>query len=425
MAEIKKCFKPIFEDTYRYLIYKGGRGSGKSWGIADSLLMVARMQTARILCTRQFQESIKKSSYKLLVDRIKHFGFGDFKITKENIVNTVTGSEFIFSGLSDITGTDESLKSIEGVTHCWVEEAHKVSASSWKLLTPSIRGKNSKIIISYNPDSDADPVHQEFVANEKPRTFICHINYSDNRFCPKELVEEAEALKKSKPDEYAHIWLGQMRDMSKTAVVKYFSKDNIDERIAYNEKLPLHLSMDFNVDPMMWVVSHQSKDKIFVLDEIVIENCTTKDAAEEFIRRYPTHKAEIVLNGDASGNYRKTQSKYTDYAIVRNVLGKYGYNVKVEIRRFNPPIQHRVHAFNALVYSDGGQRRWFCHPRCRRLIYNLKTLKYKEGTGIIDLPSVAKIAADPELKFLGHIFDAASYQAEYYHPIKVESNRMV
>lgn len=420
MAQIKKCFKPIFEDTYRYLIYKGGRGSGKSWGIADSLLMISRMKKVRVLCTRQFQESIKKSSYKLLVDRIKHFGFSDFKITKESIVNTVTQSEFIFSGLSDITGTDESLKSIEGVTHCWVEEAHKVSAASWKLLTPSIRGNNSKIIISYNPDSDADPVHQEFIVHEKPRTFVCHINYTDNRFCPKELIEEAEALKVSKPEEYANIWLGQMRDTSKTAVVKYFSTDNIDERITYNKKLPLHLSMDFNVDPMMWALSHQTKDKIFVLDEIVIENCTTREAAEEFLRRYPNHEGGIILNGDASGNYRKTQSKYTDYAIVRNVLGRYGYAVNVEIRRFNPPIKQRIHAFNALVYSDDGKRRWFCHPRCKHLIYNLKNLKYKEGTGLIDLPSAAKIAADSRLKFLGHIFDAVGYQAEYYHPVKVE-----
>ncbi len=421
MALIKKCFKPIFENTYRYLIYKGGRGSGKSWGIADSLLIMARMQTARILCTRQFQTSIKKSSYKLLVDRIKHFGFTDFKVSKENIVNLITGSEFIFSGLSDITGTDESLKSIEGITHCWVEEAHKVSLASWRLLTPSIRGKNSKIIISYNPNSDVDPVHQEFIVHQKPRTFICHINYLDNKFCPKELVEEAEALKVSKPDEYAHIWLGQLKDTSKTSVVKYFSKDNIDGRITYNETLPLHLSMDFNVDPMMWVVSHQTKDKIFVLDEIVIENCTTKEAAQEFLRRYPNHKAQIILNGDASGNYRKTQSKYTDYAIVRNILGQYGYTVQVEIRRFNPPIQHRVHAFNQLVLGNDGIRRWFCHPRCKWLIDNIKNLKYKEGTGLIDLPSPSKILADRDLKFQGHIFDAASYQAEFYHPISVKS----
>lgn len=419
MAEIKKCFKPIFENTYRYLIYKGGRGSGKSWGIADSLLMISRMQKARILCTRQFQESIKKSSYKLLVDRINHFGFTDFKITKDSITNVITGSEFIFSGLSDITGTDESLKSIEGITHCWVEEAHKVSAISWKLLTPSIRGTNSKIIVSYNPDSEADPVHQEFIVHEKPRTFVCHINYTDNQYCPKELKEEANALKTAKPDEYANIWLGQLRDTSKTAVVKYFSPDNIDARIVYNAQLPLHLSMDFNVDPMMWVVSHQTQEKIFVLDEIVIENCTTQDAAEEFIRRYPAHQAEVILNGDASGNYRKTQSKYTDYAIVRNVLTQQGYKVSVDIRRFNPPIQHRVHAFNALVLGGDGIRRWFCHPRCKHLIYNLKNLKYKEGTGVIDLPTPAKIAMDSQMKFLGHIFDAASYQAEFYHPITV------
>ena len=103
VAEIKKCFKPIFKNEYRYLIYEGGRSSGKSWGIADSLIMIARMKKVRILCTREFQSSISSSSYQLLVDRINHFGFTDFKILKTEIINTVTGSIFIFKGLSDVT----------------------------------------------------------------------------------------------------------------------------------------------------------------------------------------------------------------------------------------------------------------------------------------------------------------------------------
>ena len=419
---IKPCFKPIFNDDYRYIVYKGGRGSGKSWGIADSLIIVARKQEARILCTREFQSSIKYSSYQLLVDRIKHFGFDEFEITKSEIRNLATGSLFVFAGLSDITGTDESLKSIEGVTHCWVEEAHRVSSNSWKLLTPSIRGNNSKIIISYNPDTENDPVYKEFVETQKPRTYVCHINYTDNKHCPKELVEEAEALKVNKSDEYSNIWLGQMKDMSKTAVVKYFSNDNINSNIVYNADLDVHISMDFNVDPMMWVVSHQTAEKIFVFDEIVIENCTTQDAVDEFISRYPEHKAKIILNGDASGNYRKTQSKYSDYAIVRNALIKYGYNVEVDIRKGNLAIKHRILAFNRLVYGDDGIRRWFVHPNCKWTIYNCKNLKYKEGSSQIDLPSHQQVKNDSERKFLGHIFDAISYQAEFYFPVVMEFN---
>ncbi|OPZ76135.1 MAG: hypothetical protein BWY78_01463 [Alphaproteobacteria bacterium ADurb.Bin438] len=234
------------------------------------------------------------------------------------------------------------------------------------------------------------------------------------------LREEAEHLKIHKPDEYKNIWLGEIKDSSKTAVVKYFNKDNINDNIAYCKDLPIYLSMDFNVDPMMWILSHKTKDKIFVFDEIVMENVTTQDAINEFVERYKGHKAKIIINGDASGNYRKTQSKFSDYAIIRNALVKVGLEVDFDIRGFNPPIKSRVNAFNQMVYGNDGVRRWFCHSRCKWLVYNMKNLKYKVGTSDFDLPSFSQIGKDESLKFLGHIFDAASYQVEYYFPVLKE-----
>lgn len=409
----------MFVPFYNNYLSNGiiNHNSGKSWGIADSLIMVSRMKKARILCTREVQSSISASSYQLLVDRIKHYGFLDFEITKTEIINKITGSSFIFKGLSESSGTNQSVKSIEGITHAWIEEAQTVSTESWKILTPSIRADNAKIIISYNPDSENDPVHQEFIVSPKPRSFIHHINYTDNKYCPQVLIDEAEEMKKNKPDEYENIWLGQIKDKSKTAVVKYFSKENIDDKITYCPDLPIYLSMDFNVDPMMWVVSHKTSEKIFVFDEIVLENVTTQDAINEFIERYQNHKAKIVLNGDASGNYRKTQSKYSDYAIINNALVKAGFKVEIDLRKFNPPIKHRIHAFNQLVLGDDGLRRWFCHSKCRWLIYNLNNLRYIEGTSKLDLPNFNQVKQSRESKFMGHIFDAVSYQVEYYFPV--------
>ena len=200
-------------------------------------------------------------------------------------------------------------------------------------------------------------------------------------------------------------------------VVKYWSDDNISDDIQYVLDLPFHLSMDFNVDPMMWVCCHKTEDKLFVFDEIVIENATTQDAVNELIQRYPNHQNKIVLNGDASGDYRKTQSRYSDYAIVQNTLIQYGYDIQIDIHSHNPSVMNRVRAFNQLVLGDDGKRRVFVHPKCRWLLFNMKNLKYKEGTSRFDLPGFSQIRSDKEAKFLGHIFDAVSYIAEYYWPI--------
>jgi hypothetical protein len=423
--KVKRCFQPIFNNDYRYLVYKGGRASGKSWGIVDSLILCARLKCERILCTREFQSSLAKSAYQLICDRIKYYDFTDFKITQTSIVNKITGSEFMFAGLSDITGTDESIKSIEGITICWVEEAQSVSDRSWKILTPSIRGENSKIIISYNPDTSATPVHRRFVETPSSKTFICHINYMDNKYCPQEMIDEAKRCKFLFPEEYDNIWLGQLRDTSKTAVVKYWSSDNVAD-VDYLPDEDLILTTDFNVDPMMWAVGHKTKDSMSFFDEIVIDNCTTEDAAYEFVRRYPNHKGFIYVCGDASGNYRKTQSNYTDYAIIINSLKAHGYRpekIILNIRGFNPPIQHRIQAFNRMVLNDKGERRVKVDPKCRMIIRNMTELNYKPGTSIINLPTPGQIKADEELKYMGHIFDAISYPVEYYWPVVLSSEK--
>ena len=425
---ILEQFKPIRDRQYRYYIYKGGRASGKSWGIADSLLLLGRSQKERILCTREIQKSIETSAYQLLIDRINFYGYSDYSITKTSIINTFTGTEFIFAGLSDITGTADSLKSIENISICWVEEAQTVSDKSFEKLTPSIRGKNSKgegsiIIISYNPETVNDPVHLRFIANEQPRSYICHMNYTDNPYCPAEIVEEAEAMKQYKPDDYRRIWLGVPDDISARAVVKYFSNENITP-VSYLPDETLILTMDFNVDPMMWCVCHKDDTSLYQIDEIVIENCTTEDAVGEFINRYPDHKGDIFLCGDASGNYRKTQSNLSDYLIVKNALLKYGYpanRIIQHTRGFNPPIVHRVRAFNQLVFNDDGERHYYVDPKCKWTIYNMKNLMYKEGTSVIDLPTPNKIESNKDLKFIGHIFDAISYPAEYFWPITLEN----
>lgn len=428
-VEVLKQFKPIVERQYRYYIFKGGRASGKSWGIADVLLLLGRSQRERILCTREIQKSIETSAYQLLVDRINFHNYTDYTITKTSIVNNYTGTEFIFAGLSDITGTADSLKSIENISICWVEEAQTVSDKSFEKLTPSIRGRNGKgepsiIILSYNPETINDPVHLRFIENEQPRSYICHINYLDNPYCPKEIVEEAEALKKYKPEDYKRIWLGVPDDISARAVVKYFSQENITD-VAYCTDEDLILTMDFNVDPMMWCVCHKDDECLYCMDEIVIENCTTEDAVAEFINRYPNHKGNIILCGDASGQYRKTQSNLSDYMIIKNALLRHGYRADKVIqntRGFNPPIHNRVKAFNQLVFGNDGERRFYVDPKCKWVIYNMKNLMYKEGTSIIDLPTPSKIESNKDLKFLGHIFDAISYPAEYYWPITLENN---
>ena len=184
----------------------------------------------------------------------------------------------------------------------------------------------------------------------------------------------------------------------------------------YNPDLPLHLTCDFNVDPMAWAVAHKDKDNVYFFDEIVIENTSTQQCIEEFLRRYPNHKSEIIVNGDASGDNRSTQSEYTNYAIIKKALKEHGYeDVKFRLRDYNPPILNRISAFNARVKNSKGERHLFVDPRrCKWILYNIYNLSFKEGTSIVDVPTHTQIKSNREFKFLEHPFDAVSYLVEYY-----------
>jgi len=83
---------------------------------------------------------------------------------------------------------------------------------------------------------------------------------------------------------------------------------------------------------------------------------------------------------------------------------------------------NRIAAFNAKVCNSEGKRHLFIDKKCKWLLYNQKNLKFKPGTSIIDIPSIVKMTRNREDKFLGHIFDAASYLTEYYWRIKVNYN---
>ena len=120
--------------------------------------------------------------------------------------------------------------------------------------------------------------------------------------------------------------MGKAGDYSTNLVVKDFTDENVRE-IQYQKDLDVHISCDFNVDPMAWVLAHKTEDKVFYFDELVLENTTTSKTCDEFYARYPEHRGKIIINGDASGDNRSCTSEYTNYVIIKKKLESFGYDV--------------------------------------------------------------------------------------------------
>lgn len=218
------AFREVFNPYWRYIIFHGGRSSGKSTAVALALLLIGRQSKKRILCTREVQNTIADSVHKLLKDLIDKYEFTDYEVGRDLIRNTVTGTEFIFKGLKhDING----IKSTEGIDICWVEEAQTITKASIEILTPTVRKAGSRMIFTFNRVNELDPVYAKFVLNPTERTYVAKINYDVLEavgLLSAETKDEIEYDRINNPSMYAHKWLGEPLSQTDNAII---SRDNV------------------------------------------------------------------------------------------------------------------------------------------------------------------------------------------------------
>jgi phage terminase large subunit len=206
-ADLPEKLQFLFE-PHRFKVMYGGRGGAKSWGIARALLILGTSKPLRILCAREFQNSIKESVHHLLESQIEKVGLKSFYEVQSASIKGLNGTEFIFAGLrNNVT----NIKSLEDCDIAWVEEAQTVSKKSWDTLTPTIRKDDSEIWVSFNPELAEDETYQRFVVNPPGDAKVVKINWNDNFWFPAVLEKERLERKERDPDGYQNIWEGNCR----------------------------------------------------------------------------------------------------------------------------------------------------------------------------------------------------------------------
>jgi phage terminase large subunit len=222
--QIPQEFSRLLDNDWREAAVWGGRNSLKSHTVARVLLIKAMQTTTRIGCFREFQNSIGDSSHQLLADLINKYELTEFTVTRDAIVNTTNGSDFIFKGLHNNT---QSIKSIEGIDYAWIEEAQTITEPSIEVLVPTVRKANSKLIWTYNRLTELDPIHKRLVVDGRPDTLLINVNYDTALkygWLEDATIKEIKWDKENNPSLYAHKWLGEPISQTDTAII---SRDSI------------------------------------------------------------------------------------------------------------------------------------------------------------------------------------------------------
>lgn len=253
-AELPRSLQFLFLPC-RYKVLYGGRGAGKSWTIARTLLIQGFQKSLRVCCGREIMESIDGSVHALLKDQIEALGLGWFYEVQRNRIIGLNGTEFTYIGLRHNVN---KIRSLEGIDVFWVEEAQTVSATSWDVLIPTIRKDGSEIWISFNPELETDETYKRFVLKPPDNAIVKLVNWRDNPFFSPLMDAERLTKRRQDSDGYLTTWEGRTRQTLQGAVyAKEIRKALLDNRIT---RVPYDVSRPVST---FWDLGRSDKTSIW------------------------------------------------------------------------------------------------------------------------------------------------------------------
>ena len=277
-------YMPLFECDSRYLVLKGGGGSGKSIFAGRKVLERCVSEPGhRFLVCRKVARTLRESCFAQLRGQIaEHYpdcgamvNRGDLRIAFPN------GSEILFAGLDDV----EKLKSIYDITGIWIEEASELLEADFNQLDIRLRTQCPyylQIILTFNPISITHWLKARFFDKKDPRATVHESTYKDNRFLTQEAVKTLEAFRDTDEYYYMVYCLGQWGVTGKTV----FDAKAITARIMLRIQPEAVGYFDYEDDGLS------------------LSNIRWVDDPSGFIRIYhrPKDRYPYVIGGDTAGD---------------------------------------------------------------------------------------------------------------------------
>ena len=302
----------------RYVIITGGRGSGKSFEIATSLVLQTYDRSQRILFTRLTMTSAHLSIIPEFIEKLELLGVDHvFNINKTEITNKQTGSDIIFKGIKTSSGDQSAnLKSISGVNTWVMDEAEELmDEETFDKIDFSIRVKGQKntIYLILNPTTKEHWIWKRFFEGHckyieidgcqipistHPQVLHLHTTYLDNMNNLNEsFLENVEMMKKTNFPKYEQVVIGGWRQKPEGVVFERWKQGK------FNDKLNYVWGMDFGyaIDPTTLtkcaVETIEDENYLYMKEYCYKANMTTDDILA-LLERY-VKKHELIVADSA------------------------------------------------------------------------------------------------------------------------------
>lgn len=248
--KISRKYKPLWAATTRYVIVTGGRGSGKSYALACSMLDHTYEDGYNILYTRW---NLTSAEISVIPEFVEKMDIGNcrnaFYVRQRDVQNISTGAKIWFRGLQQANKNQIArLKSLNRLKIWVLDEAQELmSEEIFDTIDQSIREKNADnlVVLVLNPADISHWIYRRFfleagVAYDyngvKGNVTYIHTTWEDNRTnLSQSFIEIAEALRLKDPDKYDHLYNGNWLVRKEGIIYKNWEEIPEDE---YPDGLP-------------------------------------------------------------------------------------------------------------------------------------------------------------------------------------------
>jgi len=360
----------ISEDSARFRVVVAGRRFGKTYLAINELAKFARYPNRKCL----YIATTYRQAKNVIWEDLKEI------LYSKNWIKKVNESDLTVSLVNGSTITlrsSENRDSLRGTKYDFIslDEFADMHPETWtSVLRPTLSDTGGHALFIGSPKGRNHFYDLWLQGSATPDWSSHSYTTLDGGYVPQEEIDAAQR----DLDERTFQQEYEAQFVSYSGVVFYaFHPDNICEKpILPEPRTPLHIGVDFNIDPMSAVIGQKSGDTLHIFDEIEIYGSNTLELIKEIRNRYGAQRQQYVYP-DASGAKRTTNSPgLSDHLLFSN------NGFRVVSGPSNPPVSEAIAGVNSLFKSTTGEIRLTIDPKCRKLIECLNKYTYKEGTRI-------------------------------------------
>ena len=222
-------FQPLITDySHRWEFWCGSAGSGKSYTIAQKILIRCCSEQIRVLVCRRYATTLRNSCFALFKEVLAKWQIAQYVNVRETDMSITfpNGSQIIMVGLD----TEEKLLSLNNISTIWIEEAYEVEKNKVEQLNLRMRGaaNNQQLILSWNPISKQSWLYNFTVEDPPENSIFIHSTYKDNIFLNAEYIAALDEMEIRNPAKYRVYGRGEWGIDTEGLVITNWRKETFD-----------------------------------------------------------------------------------------------------------------------------------------------------------------------------------------------------